>query len=251
MKNILNILFDKVFIITIERNSSRLETFIKQNKDLEIEIFKGIDGKKLFPELEFVHQFPDAFFKENSLNYEVCKSWNKSQLGCAMSNRHVQKEIVKRGLTNALILEDDAHILSDIEMVLTKATQELPTNWDLLYLGYNPISRWAEYSYLKYFVILKHFLFPRIFENLVTNKKGKNIFPKSYSRNLNIPGIYIGTHAYAVSLVGVKKLLEIDNPLRYGADRLLMYSNFHKKINAYSTKKSLINQNSLFSSSIQ
>ena len=70
-------------------------------KDVEIEIFEGVDGKDLFPDIEYIYYFPKPFFEENNLDYDRCAKWNKGQLGCAMSNFLVQREILRRNLKNA------------------------------------------------------------------------------------------------------------------------------------------------------
>ena len=61
----LNCFFDKIFIISIKRNSKRLELFLKENPLLNVEIYTGVDGHKLYPQIKYVHHFPQSFFKEN------------------------------------------------------------------------------------------------------------------------------------------------------------------------------------------
>lgn len=73
MTHPLNEFFDKVFIISIKRNEQRLYSFLQENKDLQVELFEGIDGKMLFPDIEFVSQFPGYFFEQNKLSYDRCK----------------------------------------------------------------------------------------------------------------------------------------------------------------------------------
>lgn len=246
----LNKYFDKVFIITIGRNSHRLDTFLKKNPFLKIEIFQGIDGKELYPKIEYVYNFPKEFFIENQLDYDRCKTLNKGQLGCAMSNRNVQIEIVKLKIPKALILEDDALYLEKNLSVFCKALQEIPLNWDLFYLGYNPISKWSEVMILRIIARIKYLIFPVVVEGHRSSTLKKRFFSKRYSANLNIPGIYTGTHAYALSYEGACKTTALDTPLKHGFDTLLMYANYNNLLKAFSLKKPLFLPNSNFETTL-
>ena len=246
----LNVFFDKVFVISIHRNHQRLEMFLKSNPDLEIEIFPGIDGKELFPSIEYVCNFPMNFFVDNQLLYDRCQIWNKGQLGCAISNLMVQKEIIKRKLPKVLVLEDDAFLLINQMPHFIEATKELPDNWDLFYLGFNPISQWSEHPFKRMLLRIKYFVKPTSSNGMNSNKGQKRFLSSSFSENLNIPGIYTGTHAYALSYQGAKKIIAVDTPLQYGFDATLMHVNYNKLINSYSLKKSLFIPNQKFSTSL-
>lgn len=250
MTHSLNKYFDKIYVISIKRNSKRLNEFLIKYPDLKVEVFQGIDGKELFPKLEFVGMFPKTFFNENNLSYNRCKIWNKGQLGCAMSHLLLQRQIVKEKLNKVLILEDDAYLIEDRIAYFQSAILELPLNWELFYLGYNPISRWSENKFIRTLLKIKHLIKPTNTDGLSSRERNKHFFSKSYSKNLNIPGVYGGAHAYALSYEGVKKILNLDTPLKYGFDTTLMFANFHKLINSYSLKLPLIVPNSSFETSL-
>jgi glycosyl transferase family 25 len=250
MTQLLNEYFDKIYVISIKRNSERLNEFLRKYPDLKVEVFQGIDGKDLFPKLEHVSMFPKIFFSENKLNYDRSKFWNKSQLGCSMSHLLLQKKIVEEKLNKVLILEDDALIIKDRIAYFQSAILELPKNWELFYVGYNPISRWSENKFTRMLLKIKHLIKPTNTDGLSSRDRNKHFFSKSYSKNLNIPGFYGGAHAYALSYEGVKKIVELDTPLSHGADTTLMYANFHKLINSYSIKKTFFVTNSSFKTSL-
>ncbi|MBY0476818.1 MAG: glycosyltransferase family 25 protein [Chitinophagaceae bacterium] len=250
MTHPLNTFFDKVFIISIKRNEQRLQSFLQQNPDLKVEIFDGVDGRMLFPEIDQVFKFPLYFFEQNKLSYERCKRWNKGQLGCAMSNLFLQKKIVSEQIGKALIMEDDAFIKTESLLFFQKALLELPKDWDLFYMGYNPPSRWSENLFTRQLLRIKHFIKPAFSEGLSSGALGKRYFSESFSSHLNKPGIYGGTHGYALSYEGAKKILTIDTPLQFGFDTTLMYANYHKLLNSYSLKKPLIIPNSDFVTSL-
>lgn len=250
MTHSLNAFFDKIYVISIKRNSDRLNEFLNKYSNLKVEVFQGIDGKELFPKLEFVGMFPKTFFNENKLSYDRCKIWNKGQLGCAMSNLLVQKQIVKEKLNKVLILEDDAYLIEDRIAYFQSAILELPQNWELFYLGYNPISRWSENKFTRSLLKIKHLVKPTNTHGLSSRVLNKQFFSKSYSKNLNIPGVYGGTHAYALSYEGAKKIVDLDTPLKHGFDTTLMFANYHKLIKSYSLKKQLIIPNLIYPSTL-
>ena len=250
MKHPLNIFFDKIFVISIDRNQHRLDNFIKCNPKLNFEIFKGIDGKLLFPELEHVSFFSDVFFKTNDLDKVSCSRFNKGQLGCAMSNRLVHKLIVENSYKQVLILEDDALLNSNYLQDFKLATNELPNNWELLYLGFNPITNFSKNIFFRMLTRIMYFIKPVNIDGMKSNSLKFRFFPKEYSKNLNIPGLYTGTHAYALSNKGAIKLLNLDSPLKKGFDILLMHSNYNKLINSFSMKKPLFVPNKNFETSL-
>jgi len=250
MTHFLNQYFEQIYVISIKRNAERLESFVKFNPDLKFQVFEGIDGKELFPELDHVSKFPKDFFIKHDLSYERCKQWNKGQLGCAMSNLFLQRKIVEEKIGNVLILEDDAFVLNGQYEYLKRAVKELPANWDLLYLGFNPTSRWSENRFTRGILRVKHYLFPKVFDGMSSGSLSNRYFSKNYSKHLNIPGVYGGTHPYALSFEGARKIVKLDSPLKYGFDTTLMHANYNKLLNSYSLKKPVIVPNSKFETSL-
>ena len=156
----LNQYFDQIFVISIDRNKKRLESFLRQNSGMSVEVFQGFDGKQIYPEIESISQFPSSFFIKHNLNFDRTIYWNKSQLGCAMSHYYLQKEIVKRKLLKTLILEDDSIIIKENIQPFVESCNEIPESWELFYLGYNPVSRWSENIFTRQLLRFKHFVFP-------------------------------------------------------------------------------------------
>jgi glycosyl transferase family 25 len=251
MNHPLNDFFDRVFVISIKRNYDRIELFKKLHPQLHFEIFDGIDGKELFPELEFVSQFPKDFFEIHNLQYERCKNWNKGQLGCAMSNLFIQKKIIADCIPKALILEDDALIIDENITCFQSSLKELPLDWELFYLGYNDFSRVMEYNwFIQQSIKIKYLLKAVKIEGKSSRTFSKRFFSKSFTKSLNIPGILGGTHAYAITIVGAKKIVKLDSPLKYGFDTTLMHANYHKIIRSFSLKERLIIPNENFETSL-
>ncbi|CAG8572404.1 22576_t:CDS:1 [Dentiscutata erythropus] len=121
---------------------------------------------------------------------EALSRLNRSDLNigtraCYLSHYSTLELIVKNEYENALILEDDIDIELNITDIMAEVHQNLPYDWDMLYLGHCA-GRQSEYFETDLTVHVLH-------------KTGK---PEC-------------THAYAVSAKGAKKLLEkldINNP---------------------------------------
>lgn len=246
----LNKYFDHIFVISIDRNKKRLESFLRQNNGINIEVFQGFDGKKIYPEIESISQFPSSFFIKHNLNFERAIYWNKSQLGCAMSHYYLQKEIVKRKLFKTLILEDDAIIVKENIQSFVQSCNEIPESWELFYLGYNPVSRWSENKFTRQILRVKHLIYPVSPDGLTSGSLSNRFFSVSFSPLLNLPGVYGGAHAYALSYEGALKILNIDNPLSLGADTTMMYANYYRLINGFSLKKRLFIPDVVFPTSL-
>lgn len=246
----LNSFFEKIFVISIPRNISRLNFFFQQTSGIQIELFQGIDGKELYPKIENVSQFPREFFYDAGIEYERASCWTKGQLGCAMSNHNLQKYIINSGIRSALILEDDSLILPQELSYFQRSLEELPEDWELFYLGYNNIGRWHDNNLLRLSRKIKYLFKPTAVEQKLSNVPGKMFLSKSYSKHLFTPGIYAGTHAYALSLEGAKKIVKLDTPLKFGFDTTLMEACYHKYVKAFALKKRLIIANPDFETTL-
>ena len=235
----LNVFFDKIYVISIPRNKERIESFLSRTKGIDIEIFDGIDGKSLYPQIKYVKDFPEVFFKEFNISFARASLWNKGQLGCALSNLNIQKLIIEKKIGKTLILEDDALIIENRLKSFEDALYELPSNWELFYLGYNNISKWSGNFFARALLRIKYRAKPISIEGNFSDQSGKMFWPKTFSSSLYTPGVYFGTHAYALTLGGAEKIVDIDTPLKYGFDTTLLHVCYHKLINAYALKKPL------------
>jgi glycosyl transferase family 25 len=153
---------------------------------------------------------------------------------------------------NCLILEDDAQLIRSKLSFFEEAVKEIPEKWELFYLGYKPSSPlYEKHKIGRLLIRIKHLLKPYKKGNGISSCTAKyRFFSKSFSKHLNLPGVYAGTHAYALSNYGAKKIVNLDSPLRYGFDNALMHANYYKLINSYSLKKVLFVQNEFFETSL-
>ena len=112
--------FDKIYVINLKRRPDRLEKFfhgiapyvIDINK---IEVVEAVDGPAVRPDLG-----------------KEAGKW-----GCTMSHKRIHKLILERDDEKILVLEDDCEFFEGFEEKFTSSLEDLPSNWDMFYLGGN------------------------------------------------------------------------------------------------------------------
>ncbi len=116
--NCLNV-FDRIYLINLEKRKDRLDKWLNENDFIisgltNFEIVKAIDGKEL-PENEF---------------------WlaNMGALGCLESHLNILKDVMEKGYQKVLIFEDDFKFDDNFEEIFKKGWDSLPSDWDMLYL---------------------------------------------------------------------------------------------------------------------
>ena len=99
---------DHIYCINLERSKDRRLLMEKEfeREELDVEFFKACDGKLLNR---------DGVF------------------GCAQSHLQVWRDLVEHGYENAIILEDDAKLISNFKTKIEELV-EPDTKWDILYL---------------------------------------------------------------------------------------------------------------------
>lgn len=105
--------------------------------------------------------------------------------------------LTPRGCTRTVVLEDN------FTAVLTEAMDELPDEWDVLLLG----ALGAVHPSYKYGINLMHAF-----------AAGGMRWPRRRSHNLHTPLRPFGTHAYAISVAGARKLLAANPRASYHVD---------------------------------
>lgn len=117
-KSKLNEFVNRVYVINLERRKDRLEHTIKEFKKINVsfERINAIDGKLLD-------------IQENDVR--------KSQIGCLRSHISVIKDALKNGYNKIAIFEDDNIFCEDFEERLNYYIKNIPTDWDIMYLGCN------------------------------------------------------------------------------------------------------------------
>lgn len=212
----------KIFVINLKRRKDRRERMcriIPSILDVEFTSDLGldVDGRNLTEDQ--LNEFGLFPWKINSDNSWWNRPLKKGEIGCSLSHLNCWHHIVKTN-TTSLILEDDV-IFSDgfatkLESTLNMLSNHDP-NWDLLYLGREPLQR-DEYAY----------------DGIVK------------------PGYSFGTFAYVITPDGAQKLIDTDfEHSLIPSDEFLpaMYiqhprsdvnKRFRPNLNAYAIEPSLI-----------
>jgi|LakMenEpi03Aug12_release.lakeMendotaPanAssembly.Ray.scaffolds.fasta_scaffold428669_2 glycosyl transferase family 25 len=173
--SILNEFFDKIYVITLP-TSSRFERIKKRLEGLEYEIFEGLNAE-IIDKNEYL---------------ELGSKLTRGQLGCTVSHVNLYKKIAQENYEKILILEDDCVFLENLQSLRTSLSQ-LPSNWKVVYLGWEPNPMYANYS-----------------QNLC----------KITQNNL----IYVhGTHCFGITKDFAKQCLEENSNYHFTADGLLTH----------------------------
>lgn len=245
----LNNFFDHIYVITLKRSADR-HRLLKENLDgLQYSLFWGADGReidieKLIADKLFHPGISRLLYKKDGRRIH---SMTPSKIGCALSKNMVYKDILMNNYKKALILEDD--VVFDMEKydALRQSFAELPENWDLLFLGYwshtnpPPLKEKIKMSVL---IKLSRFLIKYDAKDI------RKRYPRKFSEYLDKSGRHYGTHAYAVSCTGARKLLNYSDPVTQFGDNILGELCNYEWINAFNLKIPVAFQNRNLKSTI-
>lgn len=250
INNLLQQYFDKVFIVSVPRFTDRHKQLEKHLEGLSFDFFWGADKLKL----DYAIAKKDGTYDEQVAQklQRQGKALNLGEIACSLSHRMVYKEMVKHNWQKVLILEDDILPLYNNLPQLPAALNELPDNWELVYLGYlkhENVTAALKRKQMWYKVLSRLGLMKW------TYKMVTNLLPKPYSTHLKKAGFHDCTHAYAVTLQAAKKLLAAQTPVVYRADDLLSSTIMKGELEAFVTEPKFFDQeifhNTAFVSEIQ
>jgi GR25 family glycosyltransferase involved in LPS biosynthesis len=252
----LNHLFPHIFVISIERNSSRRQLIEHQLKDCRFAYFEGVDAGKNGYDLNDLKQ---RFSELVTINDHLINNWSSGQTGCWLSHLSLLKKIVNEKLDRVLILEDD--FIFDHANFERKTEALKKFDWsktDMLYLGYtsvcavnqrikNPAIRnlYRVYYILKYYKKL-----PTFFLTSKTWKIVFGCFPKAIDKDFDRAGYFYGTHAYVVSYKGAQKLLQLFKEIKIPVDMSYAEAVVSGKLTGTALNQPLFFQNKELPSSI-
>lgn len=118
-----------VFVLTLPDADERRRDLVTAlvALDLEYELFFGVDGRKGLP-AQYEHEV-DRSARVNKIR----RPMTDGEFACALSHIRIAKEIVERGIEQALVLEDDAIIGSYVAAI---ARGKIPVVGDLMLLDH-------------------------------------------------------------------------------------------------------------------
>jgi GR25 family glycosyltransferase involved in LPS biosynthesis len=213
---------------------------------LDYEIIWGVNGKKLNMQ---------SLVKEGLLcsNVSENNTLTSGEIGCALSHLTAYKKIIDLNLENALILEDDLVLNPDDSEnlhSLNTGLQELPDDWEFLYLGYALNNNKMSYgTYLRSWIIYPILsLYDR---NRFNPFKYRRRFPRRFSECLQKAGNHYRTHSYGITKKGAQKILNYQTPIKLAADNAVSEMCTENKLNAFRLKKRIFFQNRDFETTIK
>jgi GR25 family glycosyltransferase involved in LPS biosynthesis len=196
----MNNYIDNVYLINMDKDTERLKkvTTICDKVGIKFQRFSGVKVSDLSQNIL------DKYIPE-----EIQKYGTNGMIGCGLSHLFIWQDAVKNNYKNILVLEDDVYFTDTFNEYIINALEEIPNDYDILYLGYKdlysceaPKDSSFNYIYKPYFPLL--------------------------------------THAMIISNKGLKKLLnlitKIDNHIDWSI------ANKKKDLIIYASKKKIINQ---------
>lgn len=243
--DILNRFFDKIYIISLERNKQRHEYLSESLSALNYIFFWGTDGQE-FSIDSFVEKglYNTHLSKQlRILNDQPSKNMLVNAVACALSHTGVHRDMIESGYDRILVLEDDVVVETNSDpLLLQNGFDELPEDWEMLYLGHLDNNMNRKFSTKFRIQILYPILYSLGFERYnpeIFNRR----FPRDYSEHLNRAGYHYGTHAYALTREGAKKLYRYQTPVTREIDIAAAELTMFNFIKSFSLKNRIFFQN--------
>lgn len=149
----LNNYFQKIYCVNLDRRPDRWEECLEQFyiHNLEVSRFSAVDAKNIPEIVKRVDKIPGLVY---------------GAVGCGRSHRLIIESAKNDNLDNILILEDDVQFHDDLNIMFSEFIQEVPDDWDILFLGGNhslnniwqrePVTKISEHVYKLVFCYATH-----------------------------------------------------------------------------------------------
>ena len=121
-------------VVSVPRFTDRHEKVKQQLAGLPFDFFWGAD--KL--QLSYNKVKADGTYDEQMARklQRQGKALNLGEIACSLSHRNLYAAIIANGWKKVLILEDDVLPIIENMNALPDALNEIPEDWELVYLGY-------------------------------------------------------------------------------------------------------------------
>ena len=229
--------FDKILVVSIPRFTGRHEQVEKHLQGLTFDYFWGAD--KL--QLDYEDVKTNGTYDEKRAKHlqRQGKPLNLGEVACSLSHRNVYDLMIRNNWNRILVLEDDVLPLNDNLELLPEVMNELPDDWELVYLGY------LKHEKVSVGLQVKRFFY-KILSSLGLMRWSftmvKNLLPRPFSTHLKKAGFHDCTHAYAITQAAAKKLAFTQTPVVYRADDLLSATILKGELSAFITDPKFFDQ---------
>lgn len=213
------------YVINLDRSTARMAFMEDQLEEhgLEFQRVAAVDGNELSA----------TDLRHVSVGCRVtCTS---SMIGCGLSHRKVWRDVLRKDLSHALVLEDDAVLTPDFGTRLHEALEAVPEDFDILLLGCFFLCD-ARREYPLHLRSVKPFM---------TLRKEETTWVSGQT-TVYVPEMFGGTHCYVVSAKGARQLLTLIPKVGYHVD---MEMN-HPLLRVYAASPALARQRDMAASTI-
>ena len=234
-----NDFFDKIYILTLPRLKDRIDQFARELKGLNYEIIYGVDKEEVtLDSLKQQGVYSTAGYQEI---YKRQEDMNLGMLCCTLGHLKVYETIIANQHKKVLIFEDDVFPITENLPLFPAITAELPTDWELFYLGYEGREGFGWKQKVKR---LYYMTFPFHTSLRLSRHIYSNYYARPLSPHIARAGFHDCLHAYGVTLECAKKLVAQQTPVIYNSDNLVSYAIATEKIKGYIVQPKLFNQRS-------
>ncbi len=131
--------------INLDRRTDRLKHCTAQlnEKFSTLERYSAIEGKYVDtisePRVSLFYDLQENSRWDKTIKMFRTRRMSAGEIGCCISHRNVWELARSRRYQKVAIFEDDVVVSASFSRKLRRALMQLPSNWDILYLGYiNP-----------------------------------------------------------------------------------------------------------------
>ena len=206
-----NLMWDQIYLLNIPRLKERRDYMLNEfkNNNLKVNTHYGVDKH------DINEQFLQNLLKKGKITqdyFNKSKNSKKGTLACLLTHVGLWEKLKESKYDHFLIFEDDCHILPNFSEKAHKYLQEVPDDWDMIWLGHGRL-------------------------------KGKKITPNVLVPENN-PGEGLNAlhHCYMIKKSSVDKFLNFIYPLDTHISKDSIIRKNFDKFNAYFIVESLAQQ---------
>ncbi|HUC82747.1 MAG TPA: glycosyltransferase family 25 protein, partial [Flavisolibacter sp.] len=226
-----------IYVITLRRATDRQQQVQQELQGLHYKFFFGKDKHEFsLTDLQQKGVYNEAMAR-NHHRYgkpmqigQVCVSW---------SHAEVYRDMLKHNYQRVLIMEDDVVIDTKAAEIFPAVRQELPPDWELLYLGFAEREKAPKGVFFKqaFYHLLRTFKAIRFSHTTINH-----LYPKKVSEHIYRAGYHDCIHAYAITQSAAEKMLALQQPISFIADNLPAHAATNGLVKGYVVLPKLIHQ---------